>query len=327
MADETEVSTPENTQDVNTSANELTPDTNQDVNTPDAELTPDDVAAETGNTEPNTDKKLFADKYSSPEELEKGYKELNKEFTQLKQQQSKYNELLERQKAQDLLNLEQARKNGYGSIEEQEIAQTVIAEEFNAFANGLNMIAPEYIEQVRQNLLNYYNTANRAYLDEAKRYFPSDFIEKIALGKQQLINQLQNDYETKTRKTFDEQEQKLANVIRNDYAEFLTDIKENEGKAQALKMFCNGGFIQSKEDMQVFIDIYGKIEQKAKENAIKEYQAQKAIEQTKAKAVIDSTTSPLDLNRKYTSADIDRMTQKQFDDYCNKHGTDWIYAK
>lgn len=328
MAETEQISTPGENTDVNTSSNELTND-NQDVNTSNDELTPDNKTAEITDeqTKANTkdEKKLFADKYSSIEEFEKGYKELNKELTQLKQMQGKYNEYLKRQETQNAIRLEQAREQGFNSVHEKEIAERAAVEEFNAYANAINTLSPEFIEPVRQNLLEYYKTGNTTYLEEAKRYFPSDFIERIALGKQNLINHLKGEYEQQAQKIFNEQEFKLAETIKSDFADFLNDIKDNTGKSQALQMFCNAGFIQSKEDFQVFSDIYNAMAAFEKAKAIKEYETAKTIEKTKNKAVINGDVI-YDKTNKPTIEDVARMSQKAFDEYCDKYGTDWIYS-
>ena len=62
---------------------------------------PAETETETKEAEPPAEEqKLFAGKYKSVEELEKGYKELNGSFTKSKEFESKYNELLKQQQEQ-----------------------------------------------------------------------------------------------------------------------------------------------------------------------------------------------------------------------------------
>ena len=317
MAEETEISTPEEiTDDETTSSDEIGDD---DEITSDDEVEDGDETAETETTEP----KLYAGKYKTIEELEKGYAELNKVYTKNQQIQSKYDELVKQQEAQKAIQLEKAKQAGFNTVAEQEISDKATIEEFNAYANAMSSINPEYFETVRQNLLNYYNTANRAYLDEAKKYFPESIKENITLQKQNLINRLNTEYQTKAQQQKAEQEKALAETLKTEFADFLSDIQENKGKQGALKSFCDAGLINSKEDMQRFVDIYNNSFQSEREKAITEFQAQKAIEKTKERTVIDNGTV-LDSNGK---PDIDKMSQAEFDAYCDKHGTDWIWAK
>lgn len=321
MDQETEISTPVESSDVDTSSNveSVTQDTSTEEPT---------TVTETAETETTTQEPvLYAGKYKSIEEFEKGYKELNKELTKRQNLQAKYDELLKQQDAQNAIRLEKARERGFDSVQAQEIADRATVEEFNAYVGALNMVAPEYFEAVRQNLLNYYNTENRAYLDEAKRYFPSNFIEKVALDKQKLVGRLQGEYQQKAQQAREANEQKLAETLRADYAEFLSDIKENVGKAQALQMFCNAGFIQSKEDMQVFADVYNKIADFIRPAVIKEYEAQKTIEATKQAAQIEGSAGTFVFGDSApTYAQLAVMSQEDFEKACDKYGVDRIMA-
>lgn len=330
MADETTVSTPAETTVTDTSA---TVEPTNDVDTSTAEPSADVNTAETGTETQDggqTEPTLYAGKYKTVEELEKGYKESQKVFNEKAEIEKKYNDLLkqkeiEYQKA-ERQRLEQARQRGFRTAEDAEISDKVQVAEFECYANNLNYINPEYTDTVRQNLLNYYNTGNQAYLNEVKRYFPSDLIENIALQKSQYEQQLRNQFAEKRKQFDDMNASKLAETLKTDYADFLSDLDNNAPKAEALKMFCNTGLINTPEDMKVFQDVYSNIVNFAKEQAIKEYEANKAIEATKQGAVIDGENSTsFDINSKPKSSDIANMTQKQFDKYCEKYGHDWIY--
>ena len=333
MAEETLNSTPAEIVDVDTSSSIEPETTETDVtDTSIEEPTSEDDAAENDVDSEEKDKgeRLYANKYKSIEDLEKGYNEAQKFVTKASEFEKKYNELIEVQRQNEQRAMQeqllQAQRQGFNTVNEQQIAQQSAVAEFELYANGINTVNPEYFNDVRSNLLQYYQTGNKAFLNEAKKYFPSDFIEAVAIQKQTLENQLKGEFKQKERMALDAKERELAEVLKADFSEFLSDLKENQGKAKALEAFCNTGLIQTKEDMQVFQDIYSLIENTAKENAVKEYLASKAIEETKDKAVFEtSNTNGVSTKAKYTVADIEKMTQKQFDDYCAKHGTDWLY--
>lgn len=331
MTEETTISTPEETSETTeTASTELnsTEELNTSELTPETEETTAETETETASIPDSTEPKLYAGKYSSIEELEKGYGELNKAYTQANQIKAKYDEMLKQQQQQQALNLEKAQKAGFNSVEEQEIAKSVQLAEFNAFWNNMNAVQADYQPTVQQFLTEYYKTGDAAYLKEAKKFFNSDFLESVAVGKKQFERQLQEENEQKRTQAKNERDAQLADIIKADFAELLADVNENKGKAQALKAFCDADFIQSKEDMQVFADIYKQIADYERAAAIKEYEAQKVIDQTKSKAVINSdSTNGVNLEVKRTADDIGNMTQKEFDAYCKKHGTDWIYAE
>lgn len=335
MAEETEISTPEVETVETTSSDEVVDTTTSNDEVTDSENTAEveTVSNETGKVEPSPQPSpegegvLLAGKYKTVDELVKGYQELNKSYTQSQQIQSKYNELLKQQEAQNAIKLEKAKEQGFNSIQEQEINERIMVEEFNDYARAINTIAPEYFEQARQNLLDYYTTANKAYLNEAKKYFPSEFIEQVALKKQDLEQKLKGEYQQKADRERDEQEQKLAETLKEDYAEFLSDLKENASKAKALQMFCNAGFIQSVDDMKVFTDIYNGIANYAKDLAIKEYEAAKAIKETTDKAVIDGGgNASVDLNTMPTIEQLSKMSQQEYDKAIEKYGHEKLFG-
>lgn len=332
MAEETTISTPvETSESTETASEELT---SSDVNTSDdapateettAETETDKASIQDGEEKTAEEPKLYAGKYSSVEELEKGYGELNKAFTQANQVKAKYDEMLKQQQQQQALNLEKAQKAGYNSVEEQQIADSVKLAEFNAFWNNLSMVEADYQPNVQQYLTEYYKTGNAAYLKEAKKYYNSDFLENVAVGKKQYEHQLQQENENRRTQAKNEHDAQLAEIIKTDYAELLADVNENKGKAQALKAFCDADFIQTKEDMQVFADIYKEIAEFERAAAIKEYEAKKVIEETKQKAVIsnDGQAAP-DVNTELPSADDLRRNPKLYAKAVKKWGMDKV---
>ena len=330
MTLETEISTPVETSDVDTSADvETTTETQEEIQVEDtstAETTGEEVTAE---TETQPEEKLYAGKYKSVEELEKGYGEVQKFVNKAHEFEKKYNELLKAQQEQaqrtQLERLQQAQQRGFDSVEAQEIADKVQVAELEYYAQNLNQVDPNDYETVRQLLGAYVQTAHKSYLDEAKRYFTSDFVERVVDLKRDLRNRLQGEYNARIEQQRNEAEMQLAEVLKANYSEFLADVATNEGKAQALKSFCDVGSIRSKEDMQVFADIYGKIAKYEREQAIKELEAKKAIEETKQRAQIEaSTVSGVAQDSAPTLADIRRMTQKEYNDAVDKWGLERI---
>lgn len=334
MAEETEISTPvETTPDTSVDAE---PIENIDTSATEPENLAEAAETETGVNEGNIPPTqeggegiLYAGKYKSVEDLEKGYSEAQKMITKAAEFEKKYNDLLKSQqeaeeKAQ-LQRLKEAQQRGFDSVEAQQIADKVQLAEFEYLTANLNqVINPQDYETVRACLQEYYATGHKAYLDEAKKYFPSQFIENVALEKSKYQAQLQQDLDTQRQQLEISQAKKLAEVIQSEYAEFLGDLEQNEGKALALKSFCNVGSINSKEDMQVFLDIYSKIAAFEREQAIKELEAQKAIEETKQKAMIDTgahTASTLSgLKESYTAQEIGAMSQAEYDALCDQFG-------
>lgn len=327
MAEETTISTPEVTSDTETSSeelnstNELQP--SEELNT--SELEPDSDS-KTAETETKTgEPKLYAGKYSSIEELEKGYGELNKAFTQANQIKAKYEELQKKLESENSLKLEEARKAGYNTIDEQQIDNNVKMAEFNAFWSNLTGLNPDVQPEVQQYLTDYYRTGNTDFLKAAKTYFSADFLERVAVGKLQLQEQLQQELNSKYTQEKNRRDAELADVIKGEFAEFLSDVNENTGKAKALKAFCDANFIQSKDDMQIFTDIYGEMENYIKSNAIKEYEAQKAIATTKQKATITADNgSVLDANTGIPSAEAMRNDAKLYAKAVKKFGMDKV---
>ena len=322
---ETEISTPVETVAEDTSTI-VEPETT-DTSTVEPEVT--DTAETETKAEEVTEERLYAGKYKSIEDLEKGYSEAQKSVAKASEFEKKYNELVQRQQAEieriAQQKLQQAQQRGFNSIEAQEIADKVQVAEFEYYANNLNQVSPEYYQEVQGHLLNYYNTGHKAYLDEAKRYFTSDFIERVANEKSRYESQLRGEYQAQQRARTEAQEAQLAEVLKADYADFLADVQQNEGKAQALKSFCDVGSITCKEDMQVFHDIYNKIAKYERELAIKEYEAAKAIEETKNKAQIDGgINSVIPSDGSLTYAQIQRMSQAEFDQAVEKYGLEAV---
>jgi hypothetical protein len=332
MADETEISTPVETSDVTTST-----DTPEVSETAEVEVTDDTQTAETETnelkpedySEKQPEEKLYAGKYKSIEELEKGYQEAQKTLTQNLQIKAKYDELLKKQQQQEARQLERAREQGYNTVNDQKIAQQVAQAELDEFINGLNYyVEPDNQIQVQQYLNAYRQTGDLRYLNEAKRYYPSDVLENIAVGKLNMQNQLKAQYEKETQERAQQADAELAQELREDFGDFIETVKANESMSKALEMFCNAGFIQSKGDMEVFKGIIDGIASGIREQAIKEYEAQKAIDAEKAKAVIETGNAGLDINsdKAPTLDQISAMSRDEYAKAVEKWGLDTILA-
>lgn len=328
MADETQISTPVDTSAVDTSSS-VEPETSVVTDTSDTSAKEPATVEVTAETETNQANTLYAGKYKTVEDLVKGYEEAQKFVTKASEWESKYNDLLAKQadvteKAQ-AQRLQEARTRGFNSVEEQQIAERVQLAEFEHFVNNLNQVPAEHLETVRQYLLQYYNTAHPDFLAEAKRYFPANFIEKAALDKSRLENQLMADFKSKLAQADEQRTAKLADELKTNFAEFLADVQTNEGKAKALKSFCDVGSINSKEDMQVFQDIYSQIAKYEREQAIKEYEAQKTIDETKSRATIQQggNNFPRTTNVP-TYSDIQKMTQEEYNKAVEQFGIETI---
>ena len=330
MADETEISTPVETSDVTTSTE--TPEVSE---TAEVEVTDDTETAETetgaqdeGGTAPE-EEKLYAGKYKSIEELEKGYQEAQKTLTQNLQIKAKYDELLKKQQQQEARQLERAREQGYNTVNDQRIDQQVAQAELDEFINCLNYyVEPDNQIQVQQYLTSYRQTGDIRYLNEAKRYYPSDVLENIAVAKSQMKNNLKAQYDRETKARADQADAELAQTLRADYGDFIETVKGNESMSKALEMFCNAGFIQSKEDMEVFKGIIDGITSGIKDQAIKEYEAQKAIDAEKAKAVIETGNAGLDINsdKVPTLEQINAMSREEYSKAVDKWGLETLLA-
>lgn len=325
MADETEISTPVETSDVTTST-----DTPEVSETAEVEVTDETQTAETKTQtegEPQQEK-LYAGKYKSIDELEKGYAELNKSYTQSKQVQAKYNELLRKQEQQEARLLQRAHQQGFNTVNDQKIAQQVAQAELDEFINGLNYyVEPDSQIQVQQYLNAYRQTGDLRYLNEAKRYYPSDVLENIAVAKLQMQNNLKSQYEKETQERAQKADAELAEELRADYGDFIETVKASEPISKALEMFCNAGFIQSKEDMEAFKGIIDGITDNVKAQAIKEYEAQKAIEATKQAAQIESNPDSFVFGENVpTYAQLAAMSQEDFEKACDKYGMEKIWA-
>ena len=327
MTTETEITTPVESADVDTSL-ETTP-VDEPTDTAVDEQPVDEPAVTETEEQPTQEPELLAGKYKTVDDLVKGYNEAQKFVTKANEFEKKYNELVEKQEKEveriTQERLKEAQLRGFQSVEQQEIADKVQVAEFEYYWNNLAQIDPEHAKTVQQCLQAYYQSGHPSYLEEAKRYFPAEFIERVAVAKSQLQGKLTNEFQARQNQELEAKQYELAQTLRANFPEFLADLEQNTGKAQALQQFSNAGFITSIEDMKAFIDVYDAIAKYSVEQHLKQVAAQKVIDETKQKAVINGGTSVTDNNSKPKAKDIPNMTQQQFDENCAKYGTDWIY--
>ena len=326
MTAETEISTPVETVTEETST--IVEPTEVETPTVEPDVTEEtaEVQAEVADEvkEPQT---VYAGKYNSIEALEKGYKELESKLGQPNEYETKYKELLEKQQkaereAQEA-RIKEANNHGFRTVEDQEAHEKLQATELEWYANYLNLVAPENYENARAYLGEYLRTGQVAYFNEAKKLFPLDFVENVANAKTQLSARLQGEIAQKRQLEREQFDKNLANQIKGQFNEFLADSATNQAKANALKAMCDAGAINSVEDMQNFVNLYTSIVDNAKQIAIKEYEAAKAIEETKQKAVIGSgavAQAGGGLKDSYTSAEIGAMSLEEYNALCDKYG-------
>ena len=327
MTTETEISTPVEVSAEVTSET-VEPETSVTSTTePETETIPAETETE---VQPTQEPKLFAGKYKTLEDFEKGHNELYGAFTKAKEYENKYNDLLakQQQEVQRLTEqkLQEAQLRGFQSVEQQEIADQVQVAEFEYYWNNLSQINPEQAQTVQQCLQAYYQSGHTGYLEEAKRYFPADFIERVAVAKSDLQSRLSNEYKQRQNQELEAKQYELAQTLKAGFGEFLGDLETNTGKSQALQQFCHAGFINSVEDMKAFVDVYDAIAQFERAAQLKEIEAQKVIDETKARAVIDSNVSAdsPQINKAPTYAEISRMTQAEYNAAVDKWGLETI---
>ena len=322
MVEETEISTPVDETAETTSTDEVT----DDVTTSDVEVNDSGNTAETETGTGEQEPQLYAGKYKTVEDLVKGYQELNKSYTQSQQIQSKYNELVKLQQAEQEKRLANAKELGFNSVQDKEISDKVNNYEYQMYANALNYLPQDYQKEVYDYLSSYAQTGDKRYLEAAKAYYSSTFVEQTAKQAFGYENQLKQQYELRSQKERQQQETALFDSLKADYGEWAKSMQECKPVQDALNMFYQAGFIQSNEDMKSFVQLCDGIIKFAGDKAVKEYEANKAIEATKGKAVINGNSGTNNvLNSKPKPEDISKMSQKEFDAVCKKYGTDWIY--
>lgn len=332
MAEETEISTPvEETVTDTSSIDEPVEITDTPSEEPETEVNTAETETEAAEvqTQGQEEQVLLAGKYKTQEELEKGYLELQKLMSKPSEYERKYNDLVKAQEEKERKYQEELLRNanaqGFRTVEEQQADEQIKASELTWYAENLHLVSEEYREGVRAKLRDYMNNPRDINsLKIAESYYPIEFVKEVATAKSVLTSKLQSEITQKREYDRIQREQALADTINKDFAEFMSDRETNTAKANALKAMCHAGAIQSKEDMQEFINIYNGIVDYVKASAIKEYEATKAIESQKNKAVIDAGKGSFSigsgLKEAYTSEEIGKMSQAEYNALCDKYG-------
>lgn len=324
MAEETEISTPEVETVETTSSDEVV-----ETTTSNDEIENSENAAETETEGGEVEEpQLYAGKYKTVDELVKGYNELQKSYTQGQQIKSKYDELLKQQKAEQDKQLANAKELGFNTVQDKEISDRVNNYEYQKYANALNDLPQEYQKEVFDYLNSYAQTGDKRYLEAAKAYYSSNFVEQTAREAFGFENQLKQQYELRSQKEKQEQEAALFNTLKADYGEWAQGIKECQPIQTALDMFYEAGFINSSEDMKVFTEICDGIMKFASDKAVKEYEANKAIEATKKAASIDGgTVTDVDMSTMPTLEQLEKMSPAEYDKAVNKYGLEKLFKQ
>lgn len=281
---------------------------------------------------------LIAGKFKSQEDLIKAYKEAEPFITKSKELEkavSTLNEQLkQRAEFENGERLREAQNNGFNSVDEYEIDYQTKSREFELYADNLNAVDPQNYEQARDLLLYYQSTGDNRYLNEAKKFFNADFVEKVAVDKQMFKNGLQYQLQQKNQEISKKQFEALCAEIQYTHKDFLADIlgedvsddNRNSAKAEALSVMFKSGLIKTNDDMNAFINLYDSISQQAVKDYLAKSESDEKFNALKGKAQIPTGTSASILPNGGTPTyeDIKNMSQSQFNAAVDKYGLETI---
>lgn len=283
-----EISTPVETADVDTSVTSapVETDTTETVTEP---TQPTETAETTTETdvqapEPTQEEKLYAGKYKSIEDLEKGYKEAEKSFNrvaELEKQIKAYEEKQPKYVTDDGKFNPEIKAKYDREIDNREFLT------YAEYARSLDAEARDDVERLLSEAQRLYNPQNKqAYLNklnEAKNYFNAQTIESIAAAKRNLEAQAQSEMTKYVNAERSKQANACADKIRQTPELFSLVNKESpDFSPEVLGM------------VEAIFDVYGDVDipqtMKAintiKELGVKEYVAKQEFEKTKAQANI-----------------------------------------
>lgn len=285
-----EISTPVEPASVDTSVTSApeTTDTTEIVTEPTqpteptAETTTETATQETEPTEPA--EKLYAGKYKSIEDLEKGYKEAEKSF-------NKVAELEKRIKDYESKQPKYVNEDGKFNPEiKLQYDQYIDNQEFLTYAElarQLDADTRDEVERLLSEAQRVYNPRNRqAYLSklkEAKNYFDSEVIENIADRKKSL--------EAQAKEKMRGYEQQERNRRANECAQKIREVPELYDLVnQESKNFKP----EVMSILDAVFDAYGDVDvpqvlkaiNTIKELGVKEYQAKQEFEKTRTNASV-----------------------------------------
>ncbi len=236
-----------------------------------------------------TEKKKYAGKYESPEELEKGYTSQSRYVGELREKvKTLEEEISQRSNEENDMRQAQARAEGFNSAEEAEIVRQVKLAEFEHYAGCLESVEPEQRHLAAGLLKNYYETADESYLNEAKKYFSGGIIEQAALLKRDYASELLNASAMEKNAAAQESLKRLADEIESAHGEFLGDLESNNAKSGVISAMFDIGAITSVQDMGVLAALYSAIEEQAVERYIAGSEAEKSLEIVKNRAAVPS---------------------------------------
>lgn len=284
-----EISTPVDAVSVDTSATsapETTTDTVETVTEPTeptettAETTTETVNQETEPTEPA--EKLYAGKYKSIEDLEKGYKEAEKSVNKVAELEKRIQEFESKQP-------KYVTDDGKFNPElKLKYDQYIDNQEFITYAElsrQLDVDTRAEVERLLGEARNLYNPRNKsAYLSklkEAKNYFDSEIIENIAERKKDLEAQAKSEMQGYEKTEYNRRANACAEKIKQEPELYNLVNKESQNfKPEVLSI------------LDAVFDAYGDVDvpqvMKAlnviKELGVKEYQAKQEFEKTKTQA-------------------------------------------
>lgn len=180
-----------------------------------AENTGKDDLTDAKDKELKPTEKLYANKYKSIEELEKGYLEAQKfvgKAGELEKQLTAYKEQEEKAK---LAREMQARSQGFSDVEEQKIMEDVVIHEFQLFAQALESgYAGDNYAAAKQALLTYQQTGNPHDLMAAKKLFSPEALEIIAENRKAFKDAKVQEYTQNKR-------QSLFNLAKENLESFV----------------------------------------------------------------------------------------------------------
>jgi antitoxin component HigA of HigAB toxin-antitoxin module len=294
-----EISTPVETASVDTSA------TSEPVQTETSETTvteptqPTETTAETTTeavnqeTKPEQAEKLYAGKYKSIEDLEKGYKEAEKSVTKVAELERKIKEFEDKQPKyvteDGKFNPELKIKYDY-EIDNREFLT------YADLAKSLDTDTRDEVEKLLGEAQRLYNPRNKsAYLQkmkEAKNYFDSEIIENIAEQKRLLEAQAKEQMAGYEKQEYNRKAAECANKVKEVPELYNLVNKESpDFKPEVLTLL--DAIFDAYQDVD--IPQVTKVINTLKELGVKEYQKKQEFEQAKNQASVsqgNNVTTP-----------------------------------
>lgn len=244
-------------------------------------------------TEPQPAEKLYAGKYKSIEDLEKGYKEAEKSFNKVAELEKRIKEF---ESKQPKYVTEEGKFNPELKLQYDQYIDNQEFITYSELARQLDNETRNEVEHLLREAQNLYNPRNKsAYkqkLKEAKNYFDSEVIESIAERKKVLEAQAN---------------QKMQGYEQEERNRKLTVCAEKIKNAPELYELVNQESPNFKPEVMGILDAvfnaYGDVDipqvmnaiNTIKEMGVKEYQAKQEFEKTKTQANVgqgNNVTTP-----------------------------------